>query len=311
MPNPLHTLDPDQLLQITDLQILARTVVEGFLTGIHKSPYTGASIEFAQYRPYVQGDDPRFIDWSLYARTDRLRTKQFQKETNLRSTILLDCSASMNYTSGNITKFHYARVLAACLAMLLIQQNDETGLITFHESVDTFIPPRTHAKHLSRILVALNNAEVQGQTDVVTALKFIGDFFTHRGMIILISDFLSPLDTILPYIKQLRTQQHDLLLLQIADPAEQTFDFKKSATFIDTESQKELFVVPDYAREEYLANRHRHFEALHRECATFEIAMDEFTITQPFDRALHFFLQQRNRLLTSTGVRRSSSTGGR
>ena len=148
MREGIHFLDPAQAAKIKDLQLLARTVVEGLSGGMHRSPHAGTSIEFAQYRPYCQGDDPRHVDWRLYARTDRLHVKQYQDETNLRCTILLDCSASMDYGSGEITKFEYARMLAACIAMILAPQRDQTGLIAYHHELETYIPPRVDAKHL-------------------------------------------------------------------------------------------------------------------------------------------------------------------
>jgi uncharacterized protein (DUF58 family) len=310
MNQTYHPLSPDQLLAIPDLELLARTVVEGFMTGLHRSPFTGASIEFAQYRPYVQGDDLRFVDWSLYARTDRLHTKQFHKETNLRCSILLDCSASMRYASEQISKFRYAQMIAACLSMLLFRQNDEMGLIAFDEKLQTFLPPRNNPQHLRRILTDITNAQAQQGTAISSALKQAADTLPHRGLVILISDLLSPVEELLPPIKQLSARRHDVVILQITDLAEQDFPFQKSATFIDPESGRELFVVPDHVREEYHNNRNLHFETIRKECLSAEIDIQEFLTNQPLDYALRYFLHHRNRALLSSSARRSHAAGG-
>ena len=174
MQQALQFIEPSELAKITDLQLLARIVVEGFMVGLHRSPQSGSSIEFAQYRPYTAGDDPRFVDWNLYARTDRLHIKQYQEETNVRCAVALDCSASMDYGSGAVTKFHYARMLAASLAMLLHHQKDAVGFISYHEGLRPYIPPRNNARHLRRILVELDNIQPGTTTETAKALEFLG-----------------------------------------------------------------------------------------------------------------------------------------
>jgi uncharacterized protein (DUF58 family) len=306
MTKKLHCIDPLQLAQINDLQLLARTVVEGFMVGLHRSPFTGASIEFAQYRPYVQGDDPRFVDWSLYARTDRLHSKQFHKDTNLRCTLLLDQSASMRYTSGTMTKFQYARMITACLTMLLFRQNDAAGFLSFHKNVEIYMPPRCSHQHTQQILVALDSMKPSGETNLSETLSQAGTAIPRKGLLILLSDLLSPLSDLIPNVKQLRAQGHDIIIFQISDPQEQHFTFTQSATLVDAETQSEIFMVPDAVRDEYLRNREAHFKKIRSECLSAEIDIEEFTTTEPLDRALHFFLQQRNRLLLSSSARRTS-----
>ncbi len=310
MPSEEHRIDPTQLAQITDLELLARIVVDGFMTGLHRSPRFGTSIEFAQYRAYTQGDDPRFIDWSLYARTDRLHTKLFQDDTNLRCTIMIDCSASMNYASGAVSKFQYARMLAACLALLLFRQKDGIGLIGFQESAELYLPPRNSARHLRRLQVELNSLQAKGKTDISRALEYAGDVSPPRGMLILISDLLHPVESTIAPLRLMRARNHDAIVFQISDPSEQTFPFKKSVTLLDAESDREQFVVPDSIREEYLENRERHFSQIRNECLAVEIDVDEFVTDEPLDRALHAFLQRRTQTLSSGQARRNQSVMG-
>ena len=312
MRTPFTFIDPVQLAQIRDLQLLTRTVVEGFMIGLHRSPLHGASIEFAQYRPYVQGDDPRFVDWTLYARTDRLHIKQFQDETNLRCTLLLDASASMGYGSTPITKFQYARMLAACLVMILTRQKDEAGFLAYHHEVLVHLPPRGSSTHLQRILVELERLQPAGQTDAAGALHFIGNLLKPRGMVILISDLLHPLDHMINHLKSLRARRHDVVVFQVSDPAEQTFPFAQPITLLDTESPREQHVVPDEVREEYLNNSRLHFETLRRECLAAEIDIHEFSTSEPLERALvQFFYFRNHSLMTSSLKRTRALTGGR
>lgn len=311
MDESYQFIDPSQLARISDLELLARTTVEGLLTGLHKSPHTGSAIEFAQYRPYAQGDDPRHIDWHLYARTDRLRIKQFQEETNLRCTLLFDCSASMNYGSGSVTKFQYARMLAACLSMLLQTQRDSIGLVAYHHDLLEYMPPRSSAHHVRRMLLTLDGLKPEGQTDTAGALHYLGDVLRPRGMVILISDLLHPLDDMIDHLKSLRARRHDVVVFQVSDPAEQEFPFDQSQTFIDLETGAEQFAVPDNVREVYLENRRVHFEEIRKACVSSEIELAEFTTAEPLDHALHRFLQRRSRsLLTSSSASRKSGRGG-
>lgn len=310
MKNDLSLVDPALLASLTDLALLARVVVEGFIAGLHASPHFGSSVEFVQYRPYVQGDDPRFVDWSLYARTDRLHTKQFQEETNLRCTILLDCSASMQFASGPVSKFQYARMLAACLAMLLFQQKDAAGLVAFNQDIDTYIPPRMNALHFHRLLVELGRLAPSGPTGLAMTLQKIGDLLSPRSLVVVLSDFLCPLDEIVPLLKQLRARRHDVLVLPIGDAMERDFTWNRSATLVDAESGQELYIVPAAVREQYLENRRCHFDRLREECLSAEIDMEEYITTEPLHRALSCFLQRRNRNRRAGDSRRKRVGGG-
>lgn len=310
MEATLQFVDPAQLARISDLQLLARTVVNGMMIGIHRSPNSGSAIEFAQYRPYTQGDDPRLVDWKLFGRTDRLHVKQFHEETNLRCTLVLDCSASMNYGSGEITKFRYSLMLAASLATLLNRQHDATGLIAYHERLLRHLPPTAGARALRTLLATLDGLEPAGRTDANATLRFLGDVLQPRGMIVLISDLLHPLEEMVEQLKTLRARRHDVLVLQIADPAEQTFPFELSQTFIDVETESEQYAIPEEVREQYLENRRIHFDAIRRECLASEIDYEEIVTSEPLDLALHRYLHHRNHALltkSTTAARRRAS----
>lgn len=310
MEQSLRFIAPEELANVSDLQLLARTVVDGLMSGLHRSPHSGSSIEFAQYRPYAQGDDLRKIDWRLFGRTDRLHIKQFEEETTMRTTILLDCSGSMDYTSHAVTKFDYARMLAATLAVLLQRQRDAVGLIAYHHELLTYIPPLSNDRHVRRILVELDNARAEGHTDTPGALHYLGNVLKPRGMVILISDLLHPIEEMVDHLKSLHARKQDVLVLHVSDPAEQTFPFDETLTFVDAESGREQYAVPDAVREQYLANRKAHFAAIRKECLEAEIDIREFVTSEPLDRALHFFLHHRNRALGQTALAAESTDGG-
>ena len=281
------------------------------MAGLHRSPHSGSSIEFAQYRPYTQGDELRNVDWKLYGRTDRLHIKQYEEETSLRCTLLLDCSASMDYSSHVLTKFEYARMLAACLSMLLHRQRDSAGFVAYHQKLVQYIPPLSNPHHLRRLFVELENLEPQGTGDTAGALHFLGDVLKPRGMVVLISDLLHPIEDMIDHLKSLRARRHDVVVLQISDPAEQTFPFDSSATFVDAESGDEQYAVPGAVREEYLKTRQEHFDYIRRECLANEIDIAEFTTDEPLDRALHYFLNHRNHALIRSSLKSRRSAGGR
>ncbi|MBI1390317.1 MAG: DUF58 domain-containing protein [bacterium] len=310
MPNDLHFLNPEELAGVADLQLLARIVVEGFLAGLHRSPHFGSAIEFAQYRPYVQGDDLRFVDWNLYARTDRLHTKQFYEETNLRCLLLLDCSASMLYASRGMSKFEYARILAACLAYLLVHQNDAVGLSAFQNDVHLYMPPRNTPRYLRRVLVELANLQPAGETNLPRAIQHACETVPPRGMVVVISDLLSPLDDLISALRRLRARRFDVMVLQVADPAERDFTFDKSISLVDLESSREQFVTPADVRDQYLQNRRAHFDALRAACASVQADYEEFVTNEPLDRALHHFLNQRALTLSAASAKRPMARRG-
>lgn len=306
----MQWIDPEQLASVSDLQLLARLVVDGMMMGIHRSPTLGSSIEFAQYRPYVQGDDLRFVDWSLYARTDRLHVKQFLDETNLRCMILLDASASMNYTSKKVTKFEYARMLAACLATLLFKQKDAVGLFVFQQNKKIVIPARNSPNHFRRLMVELSNVQPEGPLDVEKVFHDVGDMVKPGSMVVLLSDLLYPQNVIGDYLKLLHARRQDILIMQISDEAEMTFPFERTVTLVDAESEQEQYMIPSLVREQYLENRNKHFEAIREDCMPSDIDYEEFITSKPLDHALRFFLQRRNRFMAMSPRRNRVASGG-
>lgn len=298
-------IDPNQLARVGDLELLARTVVQGMRTGVQRGPKTGSSVEFSQYRPYAQGDDTRLLDWKLYGRTDRLHLKQFREETGMRCTILLDCSASMAYGSGQVTKFDYARMLAACLTTILNNQGDAIGLAAYHKELVSHIPPAHGDRHFRKVLVELADLQPRESTDTRQALRFLGEVLRPRGMVVLISDLLQPVEEVVDHLKTIRARRHDVIVLRICDLAEKTFSFKHAITLIDAETGDEQFVVPDSIRDAYQANRRRHFETIDKEAWAHEIDIQEFSSDQPLDHVLRHFIHHRNRSLMTSGYRRN------
>ena len=308
---PPSRIDPADLAAVADLLLLARMVVAGLRAGVHRSVHTGSSAEFAQYRPYTRGDDPRFVDWRLYGRTDRFHVRQHQAETTMHCTLLLDCSGSMDYGSQKVDKFTYARMLAASLALLAREQGDLIGFAAYDAELRAYLPARPHRDQLRRILVELDGLRPNGGTEAEEALRFVGDVLPARGMVVLISDLLHPIDEMVAHLRSLRARRHDVLVLQISDPAEQTFPFERAITLTDAEDGREQYTVPQAARQQYLENRTRHFERIGRECLAAEIDIEEFTCAEPLDRALHRFLHRRNHLLHAASRRQGRPLSGR
>jgi len=303
-PN-LSFIDPSQLNRISNLELQARIVVEGFLNGVHRGPNTGSSVEFSQYRSYAQGDDLRLIDWKLYGRTDRLHIKQFREESGMRCSILLDCSGSMSYGSHSVSKFSYARMLCAALALLLKNQGDGVGLVAYHHQLLLHMPPGNQVRKFRKIFSELAALQPAEGTDTPGALRFLGNILKPRGMVVLISDLLHEPEAMIRHLKSIRARRQDVLVFQISDPAEQNFTFNHAITLIDAENEREQYVVPSAARETYLENRNRHFDLIRQEALAAEIEIHEFSTDQPLDFALRQFLQKRTKSMIN-GRRRKS-----
>src|SRR6267142_7099294 len=221
-PGDLRFLDPAVLARLGTLELKARTVVEGFLTGLHRSPFKGFSVEFAEFRQYTPGDVPSSIDWKLYARSDRYYVKKFEQDTNLDCRLLLDVSASMGYGSGGVTKMQYASMLAASLAYLMTRQHDAVGLTTFDEAIVTMLPPSARPGHLRSILVALDRITLGKRTDVSRPLHQLADGIGKRGMVVLISDLLDDPARVVDGLRHFRFKGTDVIVLHVMDPAELT-----------------------------------------------------------------------------------------
>jgi uncharacterized protein (DUF58 family) len=304
-------VDPQTLMRIKSLQVRARIIVQGFLSGLHRSPNHGFSVEFSEYRQYTPGDDTRYIDWRLYARTDRYYLKRFEEETNLRCQILVDLSRSMGYGSLPYTKADYARTAAATLAYFLAMQRDAVGLITFTDEVADYIPARYRPGHLQRIMVCLERATAGKSTNLVTPLEQVAATVRKRGMLVLISDLLTDPTVLKTHLQYLRSQGHEIVLLRVLDPAEINFTFDGPATFVDAESGRDLFIDPAAARKGYRDNFTRHADEIDRTCRELGIDLHPLVTSQPLDLALYGLLQARlhggRQVARATGQRSGGS----
>jgi uncharacterized protein (DUF58 family) len=286
-------IDPHTLMRIKSLQLRARVVVEGFYSGLHRSPYHGFSVEFSEYRQYSPGDDPRYLDWRLYARTDRYYLKRFEDETNLRCYLLVDLSRSMGYGSLECTKIEYARTTAATLAYFLATQRDAAGLVTFDEKIAEYVPARYRPGHMHRLMLCLERAVAGSSTDVTAPLEQVAATVRKRGMVVLISDLLAPIDALEKNLGYLRSQGHEVVLLRVLDPAEIDFRFDKPAMFFDLESQRDLYVDPAAARQQYLRNFGQHADQIARTCRDLGIEFYQLSTERPLELALFDFLRAR------------------
>jgi uncharacterized protein (DUF58 family) len=285
--------DPAALMRIRNLELRARSVVEGFAKGLHRSPRHGFSAEFAEYRSYVPGDDIRYLDWKVLARRDRCFIRKFREETNLRCHLLLDLSRSMSYGSLTYTKLDYTRTLAATLAVFLHQQGDEIGLLTYDEVPRDYLPPRHRSGHLHAILAALGRPALGKSAALNSPVEAILSRGRMRGLMFVISDFLTPLEDLKAPLSALAACGHDVTLLQVLDPAEITFTFNSSVNFEDLESGRVLPADPASARAGYLKKFNAHQQGLKLLCDTLGIIHHLLPTDQPLETALHAYLSDR------------------
>jgi uncharacterized protein (DUF58 family) len=245
-------LDPAVVARLGTLDLKARAIVEGFLTGLHRSPFKGFSVEFAEYRQYIPGDDLATLDWKVYARSDRHVIKKFEEETNLDCHILIDVSASMGYTSHTVTKLEYGSYVAASLAYLMNRQRDAVGLLAFDEAIVSMLPTSARGGHLRAILLTLERMKIGKGTNVAKPLRDLAEAISKRGLVVLISDLLDEPERVLSGLKHFRYRGTDVIVFHVLDPAELTFPFDRAARFRDIETHTEVLAVPKTAREHYL-----------------------------------------------------------
>ena len=288
-------IDPRALMRIKSLQMRAKVAVEGFIKGIHRSPYHGFSVEFSEYREYTPGDDTRFIDWKLFARSDRYQVKRFEDETNLRCYLVVDASRSMGYTSGEYTKGAYARTAAATIAYFLNRQRDAVGLLTFDDKVTDYLPPRHRPGQLRRLMGMLEHEPQGNATDLTRPLEEIAATVRKRGLVILISDLLVPPDTLKTRLGYLKSRGHDVVLLRVLDPAEVDFTFANPAMFRDVESGRELYVDPDAVRVDYLRRFGEHAAQITKACSDLGIEFQQIGTDRPLELVLFDLLKARMR----------------
>ena len=290
----LRFLDPAILARLGSLDLKARTVVEGFLSGLHRSPFKGFSVEFAEYRQYLPGDDLSTIDWKVYARSDRYYVKKFEEETNVDCHLLLDVSASMGYASpGVVTKLRYGSMLAASLAYLMNRQRDRVALTTFDEAIVAMLPPSARASHLRSILVTLDRIAIGRRTDVSKPLHLMADAIGKRGIVILISDLLDDPAQVVEGLRHFRFRGSDVIVFHLLDPAERTFPFQRAARFRDLELGDELMAVPSIVRQEYLDALQRAIDGYRRELGSAGIDYELMDTSTPLEFALMAYLATR------------------
>jgi uncharacterized protein (DUF58 family) len=292
-------IDPRVLARIANLELLARTVVEGFVSGLHRSPRFGLSTDFAEHRPYQPGDDLRRLDWKLYGRTDRFYLKEYEAETNASVVVLLDGSRSMEYGRDGVTKLDYARYLAAALLWFSQSQRDRVGLIAFDQEILEHIPPST--RRLPHSLHALERmgrraSAATGTGSLERPLRQAAELLTRRGIVILISDLYEPPDQVLHACGHLRRRGNDLIVLQVLDPAELSFPFVEASSFEDMESGERIPMVPDRWQKEYRARSEAHRAELRRQLGRSGIDYALFDTSRPLDHALFTYLNTRQRM---------------
>jgi uncharacterized protein (DUF58 family) len=287
-------LDPAVLAGISSLDLLARTVVDGFVAGLHRSADFGFSQEFAEYRAYTPGDDLRHVDWNLFARTERCYLKRYRGESNSQLTVLLDASNSMQYTSGTPSKMDYARYLAAALFYLAIHnQRDAAGLIVFDQDVREYIRPSTRQGQLARLFAGLEQATPRAQTDFAKPLQHLQNALRRRGIAIVISDFYESPETIMGDIAPLRSRGNEVILFHILDPQEIRPALKESAILVDLETDQRIEVVPEYTRTAYRARIDAHIEQLRSLARGAGMDYQLLLTNQPLDLALREYLTLR------------------
>ncbi len=292
----LRFLDPAVIARLGTMELKARTVVEGFLSGLHRSPYKGFSVEFAEYRQYLPGDDLSTLDWKVYARTDRHYVKKFEEETNLECHLLLDVSGSMAYRgAAPMSKIEYGSVLAAALAFLMNRQRDATGLIAFDERIVFRLPAGARPGHLHSLLLALERMEVGKKSDVGRPLHQLAEALIKRSLVVVISDLLDDPDPIVRGLRHLKFRGTDVIVFQVLDPNELTFPFKGSSRFRDLESSEEVITEPTKIRTGYLrelAGLTLHYDRALRGAGIDYVQLDT---SQPLDFALLAYLDARSR----------------
>jgi uncharacterized protein (DUF58 family) len=286
-------LNPEVLAGISGLDLVAKTVVQGFIAGLHRSPDFGFSQEFAEYRAYTQGDDLRHVDWNVFARTERAYLKRYRGETNTQLMVLLDASASMDYGSAGVTKIDYARFLAASLSYLANAQRDVTGLIVFDDDVRDYVAPSSRHGQLLRLLHSIEKAEAGARTDFAKPFIHFQQFLKRHGLVAVISDFYEDPDSVIQTMQPLRFRGNEVILFHLLDPREIAPDFREPSLVVDLESKDSLEVSPDYARHEYRHKIDAHIEALRTKALG--AGMDYFLMNtaRPLDEGLREYLTVR------------------
>ena len=286
-------LRPEELSRISRLEVRARQIVEGFLTGMHRSPYFGQSVEFVQHREYAPGDDTRRLDWKVWSKTDKYYIKLFEEETNLRTTILVDISESMQFGTGAMTKYEYAATIAAALGYLLLKQQDSVGMISFDESIRIRIPTRSKKNHLLSLLESLGAENPQKKTEMFNILRQVAEEQIQKGMVIVISDFFAERDSLFKGLNMLRHRGHDVMLFHVLDDQELDFEYAGTTKFIGMEEMGELRCDPKSLREGYQKAMTNYLDRMRKFCAQSMIDYQMIRTSEHLDAAIAHYLTHR------------------
>lgn len=290
-------LQPEVVAKLSNMELVARLVVEGFITGLHRSPYHGFSVEFAEHRQYMPGDEIKHLDWKIYGRTDRYYVKQFEEETNLKAYIILDASRSMAFASrGHITKLEYASYIAAALAYLMVQQRDAVGLTVFDEKIRSYMPPHATKTYLKEILRQLERLEGSSTTGTAHSLHDIAERIRRRGLVIVLSDLFDRPNEVTTALKHFRHKKNEVIVMQVLDPLERSFAFGSDAVFKDMETAEELTTQPYHIQKSYQEEMRKFIEGYKRECRENNIDYLLLDTSTPFDTALLQYLSKRQRM---------------
>lgn len=289
-------LNPEVVSRLSRLDLVARLVVEGFITGLHKSPYHGFSVEFSEHRPYIPGDDLRHIDWKVWGKTERYYVKQFEEETNLKTYILLDTSGSMAFTSKDLTKLRYASFLSAALTYLMLIQRDAVGLVTFDTKIRHYFPPRSIFSYLNVLLKQLDGLQSGGDTEIANTFHELAERIKRRGLIIILSDLLGNQKNIISALKHFRHKKHEVIVFHILDPLEKSFDFQGDSLFVDMETGEKILTQPWQIRKEYQTNIEQFLNRYKQECRLHRIDYVSVDTSQDFDKSLYNYLMMRKRI---------------
>ena len=296
VPRSTRFIDPQTLARIASLELIARTVVEGFISGLHRSPHLGFSVNFAEYRAYRPGDDIRKIDWKVYGRTDRFFIKEYEGETNTAIHLILDSSRSMAYASQGITKLEYGQFLAASLGYFAFRQRDAVGFISYDEDVLDYIPARGSLGHLNTVLHTIEKTQPGEKTDFVRSLVKVSERLRRRGIVVVISDLFEDPDNVMDGLRHLAFRGNDVIVFQLLDPAELRFDFQDAAQFVDMETRSEMHVIPDFIRQEYRRVLQDQVARYEKECRKDRMDFSMIDTSQPLDSALFSYLVRRQQL---------------
>ena len=287
-------VDPRVLARIGNLELLAKTVVDGFINGLHRSPYFGASVDFAEHRGYMPGDDIRRVDWKLYARTDRYYLKEYEADTNSNFSVILDISKSMTFASRGVSKLEYGKYICACLAYFAQKQRDRIGCITFDSDIVAHIPPS--AKHLERVLHTLDRVKSERKGDLKVPMQKMAEHFGRRGILLIVSDLYEDPEAVIEAIKPLRFRGNDIIVFHVMDPAEIEFSFDEASSFQDLETGEQIPVVPSALADEYRRLVQEHIAALASRMAANRVDYALINTATPLDYALFKYLSARQRL---------------